>query len=87
MADDSSETRIAYLLSTCPRCRRVRIAMEEQGIEIEMIDVDLLPKIERTKIMDKLRKHRPVVSFPVIQVGEDLTFGATINDLDEIFGG
>jgi glutaredoxin len=77
---------IAYLLSTCPRCHRARKQLEDLKVEIEMIDIDLLPKVDRTKIMDELRKHRPIVTFPVLKVEDEVVFGANAYDIEELFG-
>lgn len=77
----------AYLLSTCPRCRLVKMVLEEMGVECDKVMVDLLSRVERIKVMDLLRKERPIVSFPVIDVGDRRIYGATADEVRELFGG
>lgn len=76
----------AYLLSTCPRCRQVKDALDEMGLAYDKVMVDLLTGDERTQVIEKLRKHGKVLSFPVIIYGETALVGASVREVQEAFG-
>jgi len=77
---------IIYIITTCPRCRRVKDYLDQLGIEYEAIPVDLLPREERQAIVEKYRPYNPVVSFPIIETGDTLLIGTTPDDVRRIFG-
>ena len=64
-----------YTLSTCSHCLRTKRFFKEQGIETEIIDVDLLTGAERERIMNEVRKLNPDCSFPTICIDEDVIVG------------
>jgi glutaredoxin len=64
-----------YTLSTCSHCLRTKRFFKEQGIETEIIDVDLLTGAERERIMTEVRKLNPDCSFPTICIDEDVIVG------------
>ena len=87
MTNPENKKPIIYLLSTCPRCKRVKQLLEDMNVNIEKVTVDLLDRKERDEIVDSLRKHRPVISFPVIQTADELLFAAEDADILRLFGG
>ena len=86
MENQTNEKPVVYLLSTCPRCRKVKQVLEDKHVDCEKIMVDLLSQIERNKVIDLLRKHRPIISFPVIQSEGEFIFAANSDDVERLFG-
>ncbi len=86
MTDRSADKPTAYLLSTCPRCKKLKQELDELDIECERITVDLLEHKERDRIVEKLRKHKAVVSFPVLYAGGEYVFAASLDDARRMFG-
>ncbi len=64
-----------YTLSTCSHCNRTKRFFNENGIEIEFVDVDLLSGSERDQIMNEVRKLNPDCSFPTICIGDEVVVG------------
>ena len=64
-----------YTLSTCSHCLRTKRFFKDNGIETEIIDVDLLTGVERERIMNEVRKLNPDCSFPTICIDEDVIVG------------
>ena len=75
-----------YTLSTCSHCLRTKRFFREQGIETEIIDVDLLTGAERERIMNEVRKHNPDCSFPTICIDEDVIVGFNEEKLRKALG-
>jgi glutaredoxin-like protein NrdH len=64
-----------YTLSTCSHCLRTKRFFKDNGIDTEVIDVDLLTGAERERIMSEVRKLNPDCSFPTICIDEDVIVG------------
>ncbi len=64
-----------YTLSTCSHCNRTKRFLQDNGIEMEFVDVDLLAGEERERIMDEVRRYNPDCSFPTICIGETVIIG------------
>lgn len=77
---------ILYALSTCPRCIRVKNFLNQVKFDYELVEIDLIPREERLAIVDRLRKHHPIVSFPVIESEEMVLVGTTIEEIKQVFG-
>jgi glutaredoxin-like protein NrdH len=75
-----------YTLSTCSHCLRTKRFFKEQGIETEIIDVDLLTGAERERVMSEVRKHNPDCSFPTICIDEDVIVGFNEEKLRKALG-
>jgi len=75
-----------YTLSTCSHCLRTKRFFREQGIETEIIDVDLLSGAERERVMTEVRKLNPDCSFPTICVDEDVIVGFNEDKLRKVLG-
>ena len=52
-------------LSTCFFCSTLKRKLKEAGFRYSFTDLDLLPKDERDKQMEELRKFNPEESFPI----------------------
>ena len=64
-----------YTLSTCSHCLRTKRFFKENGIEVEITDVDLLTGDEREKIMNEVRKLNPDCTFPTICIDDKVVVG------------
>jgi glutaredoxin len=76
-----------YIITTCPRCKRVKDYLDQLGVIYELVAVDLLPRDERTLIVERFRKFHPVVSFPIIEHGETILIGTNTDEVRQVFGG
>jgi glutaredoxin-like protein NrdH len=75
-----------YTLSTCSHCLRTKRFFKDQGIETEIIDVDLLTGAERERVMNEVRKLNPNCSFPTICIDEEVIVGFNENKIREVLG-
>lgn len=66
---------LLYTLSTCSHCLRTKKFFKDNGIEVEITDVDLLSGDERQRIMDEVRKLNPECTFPTICIDEKVIVG------------
>lgn len=66
-----------YTLSTCGWCKKLKRLLQALDVEYEYVDIDLLPKDEKDKIMEEVRKHNPRGSFPtlIVDQGEEVIVG------------
>ena len=64
-----------YTLSTCSHCSRTKRFFNDNGIDMEFVDVDLLNGSEREKIMNEVRKLNPDCSFPTICIDDQVVVG------------
>ncbi len=64
-----------YTLSTCSHCARTKRFFNDNGIDMEFVDVDLLSGSEREQIMNEVRKLNPDCSFPTICIGDEVVVG------------
>lgn len=55
---------IVYALSTCGHCRDTITFIRNKGVDFSSIDIDLLEKEERKKILEEIKKINPEISFP-----------------------
>ena len=70
-----NRTPILFALSTCPRCQRLREFLEQQGIEVRVVEVDLLPFEEKKDHIDFVRHVNPRISFPTLVIGDLAVIG------------
>jgi glutaredoxin-like protein NrdH len=75
-----------YTLSTCSHCLRTKRFFRDNGIDMEVIDVDLLTGAERERIMNEVRKLNPDCSFPTICVDEDVIIGFNEDKIRKALG-
>ncbi|MDP7265653.1 MAG: glutaredoxin family protein, partial [Candidatus Thermoplasmatota archaeon] len=75
-----------YTLSTCGWCKKLKRLLKALDIEYEYVDVDLLPKSEKEKIMKEAGKHNPRESFPTLVVdhGKEVIVGFKKDRIREV---
>jgi glutaredoxin-like protein NrdH len=59
-----------YALSTCGWCRKTRELLDTNGVEYDLVYVDLLAGDEKEAVLAEVRKWNPRTSFPTIVVDE-----------------
>lgn len=75
-----------YTLSTCSHCMRTKRFFKDQGIDTEIVDVDLLTGAERERIMNEVRKLNPDCSFPTICIDDNVIVGFNEEKLRKALG-
>ncbi|MBU1171546.1 MAG: glutaredoxin family protein [Proteobacteria bacterium] len=74
---------IVYSLSTCGHCRDTIKFIREKGVDFSFIDIDLLEKQERMKVLDEIKKINPECSFPTTVAGDRTVVGFNEELLEE----
>ena len=64
-----------YALSTCPYCRKTKRFLKEQGVEHDVVDVDLLDDDERKRALDEVERLTGKNAFPVVVIGSETIVG------------
>jgi glutaredoxin-like protein NrdH len=59
-----------YALSTCGWCKKTKQMLDTNGVEYDLVYVDLLEGDEREAVLAEVRKWNPRTSFPTIVVDE-----------------
>lgn len=59
-----------YALSTCGWCKKTRQLLDTNGVEYDLVYVDLLEGDEREAVLAEVRKWNPRTSFPTVVVNE-----------------
>lgn len=72
-----------YTLSTCRHCKDTIRFIQGKGIDFTSIDIDLLEKEERKKVLETVRRINPECSFPTTVVGEQTVVGYNEDLLEE----
>lgn len=76
-----------YALSTCGWCRKTKELLDTNGIEYDLVYVDLLDGEEKEAVLDQVRKWNPRASFPTVVVNEsDSVTGFKEERLRELLG-
>lgn len=73
-----------FALSTCPYCRMTRKYLDENGVEYDVLEVDLLTGAERDDAIAEVKELSGGTSFPVIVVGEDIIVGFNKKRMKEL---
>jgi len=60
-----------YALSTCVWCKKTKRLLNQLGVDYYFIDVDLLGKEEKDKVIEEVKKYNPVATFPTMVIGDD----------------
>ncbi|NLH51144.1 MAG: glutaredoxin family protein [Myxococcales bacterium] len=87
MTTNTTQKPTLYIITTCPRCRRVKEFLEQLGIDYDLVPVDLMSREERMAIVEKFRQFHPVVSFPIIETGDTILIGTNPDEVRQVFGG
>jgi len=77
-------TPLLLALSTCPRCIRMKKFLESLKIEVEIVDVDLLPIDQKRSIYRFLKPFNPRLSFPTLIVGDRAVVGEEYDEVKEV---
>jgi len=64
---------ILYALSTCVWCKKTKKLLTELGVDFYYVYVDLLEGDERAEVLEELKRHNPVSSFPTVVI-DDKTY-------------
>jgi glutaredoxin-like protein NrdH len=59
-----------YALSTCGWCKKTKQMLDTNGVEYDLVYVDLLEGDEREAVLAEVRKWNPRTSFPTVVVNE-----------------
>jgi glutaredoxin len=59
-----------YALSTCGWCKKTKELLDTNGVEYDVVYVDLLEGDEKEAILDEVRKYNPRTSFPTVVVDD-----------------
>jgi ferredoxin-thioredoxin reductase catalytic subunit/glutaredoxin len=75
-----------YALTTCEYCQSLKRMLAELAPEYEVIEVDILSRDERKKIVEELKKVNPACSFPTTVVGDRAIVGYKVQEIKEAMG-
>lgn len=75
-----------YALSTCVWCKRVRVLLEELGVDYEYAYVDMLTGERKETVMNEIESLNPQGGFPVMVVNKTkIITGFKPEEISEIF--
>ena len=64
-----------FTLSTCQWCKKGKNWMNEKGFKFSYVDVDLIPRSDRTFIAEQLKKvFNMRVSYPFLVIDQETAF-------------
>ena len=75
-----------YALSTCPYCRRTKQFLSENGVDYEVVDVDLLDDADQDRVLAEVEKLTGKHSFPVVIIGSEIIVGHNEERLRQVLG-
>jgi glutaredoxin len=55
-----------FALSTCPYCKQARAYLSDNGVDFDVVEVDLLEGQPRADAIDEVKRLSGGTSFPVI---------------------
>lgn len=79
----TGKTIRVYSLSTCGHCKDTLAFLRRKGVEFSFIDIDLLEREERKRVLQDVREVNPECSFPTTVVGEQVVVGYNEEKLEE----
>ena len=59
-----------YAISTCGWCKKTKKLLNKLGVEYSYINVDLLEKDEKYKIVNEVKKWNPRLNYPTIVIND-----------------
>ncbi len=77
---------MVYSLSTCGHCKSAKKFFNDNSIDYESIEVDLLDKTERKKILNEVKRYNERCSFPTIVIGDTVIVGFREEKIKEALG-
>lgn len=76
-----------YALSTCGWCKKTKQMLDTNGVEYDLVYVDLLEGDEKETVLAEVRKWNPRTSFPTVVVNESESVAGFKEDrLRELLG-
>ncbi len=76
-----------YALSTCGWCKKTKELLDTNGVEYDLVYVDLLEGDEKEAVLDEVRKYNPRTSFPTVVVDDSRSVtGFKEDQLRELLG-
>ena len=72
-----------YALSTCPQCKKLKILLDEKGINYTSVDVDKVNGEEKEQTLKKIDQLVNDRSFPITVVNETVIQGYNPNRIEE----
>jgi glutaredoxin-like protein NrdH len=68
---------VLFALSTCPACKKTKALLKELGVDALIVDLDLVDRDSREKLLQEVRRFNPRETFPtlVINKGEKVVVG------------
>ena len=72
-----------YALSTCGWCKKTKELLSSLGVGFDYIYVDLLKGIDRSSIIDEVKRYNPGLSFPTLVIGDKCIVGFHEKDIRE----
>jgi glutaredoxin len=75
-----------YALSTCPYCKMTKQFLSDNGVEYEVVDVDLLDGHEREHVLTEVQNVSGGTSFPVLVCGDQHVVGYDQAKIKELVG-
>jgi len=61
---------VLYALSTCVWCKKTKKLLTELSVDFHYVYVDLLEEGEIEKVLDEMKHHNPVCSFPTLVIDD-----------------
>jgi glutaredoxin-like protein NrdH len=75
-----------YALSTCPYCKMTKKYLLENGVDFDVVDVDLLEGDERAASVATVKELSGGTSFPVVDVDGQIVVGFNKSQLSKLLG-
>jgi len=63
---------ILYALSTCVWCKKTKKLLTELGVDFHYVYVDLLEEDEKEKVLDEMKTHNSLCSFPTLVMDDKI---------------
>ena len=73
-----------YTLSTCSHCKATKQLLNDLNVDYDCTDVDLLDTVDRSNILEEVKKYNPRCTFPTIIInGETIIIGYKEKEIKE----
>ncbi len=79
-----------YSLTTCPWCKKMKAFLREEGLEFDVMEVDVAEESVREKTLEEISAMGATGAFPVTVINGQAVVGydpdrvrELVNDLDE----
>ncbi len=84
--EELTEKVKVYALSTCPYCRRTKQFLKDNGVECDIVDVDMLEGKEQDDVLEEIERMTGRQSFPVVLIGPEVIVGHDEEKLRKALG-